>query len=181
MCCSWNTRMESRLYLLMVLAMGKGEKKKTIELRIRRGGVTSKKFVFIYERDSAELKCFFWRRILTVLVQIHLVHIWPLLPFLCHPQNNSWNNMTTRSTNQSFWPDSGQILRHQYGISDAKAQTFLLAKCPKRRGARRNGSFRRLHFIHEITTKDYEVIGVNTGVNAFPHKIMRFPRILFMM
>ena len=28
------------------------------------------------------------------------------------------------STNQSSWPDSGQILRHQYGISVAEAQDF---------------------------------------------------------
>ena len=40
--------------------------------------------------------------------------------------------------------DSGQILRHQYGISVTEFQTFLLAKCPWRRGARRNGCFRRL-------------------------------------
>ena len=37
------------------------------------------------------------------------------------------------STNQSSWPDSGQILRHQYGISVAEAQTFLLAKRRQRR------------------------------------------------
>ena len=35
-------------------------------------------------------------------------------------------------------------LRHQYGISVAESQTFLLAKRPQRRGARRNGCFRRL-------------------------------------
>ena len=34
-------------------------------------------------------------------------------------------------------------LRHQYGISVAESQT--LAKRPWRRGARRNGSIRRLH------------------------------------
>ena len=34
------------------------------------------------------------------------------------------------SNNQSSWPDSLQILRHQYGISVAEAQTFLLAKRP---------------------------------------------------
>ena len=32
------------------------------------------------------------------------------------------------STNQSSWPDSEQILRHQYGISVVEAQTILLAK-----------------------------------------------------
>ena len=48
------------------------------------------------------------------------------------------------STNQSSWPESGQFLRHQHGISVAEAHTFLLAKHPQRRGARRNGCIRRL-------------------------------------
>ena len=39
------------------------------------------------------------------------------------------------STNQGSWPDSGQNLRHQYGISVAEAQTFLLTKRPHWRGA----------------------------------------------
>ena len=46
--------------------------------------------------------------------------------------------------NQRLWPDSEQILRHQYGIFVAESQTFLLAKRPQRRGARRNGFFLRL-------------------------------------
>ena len=33
-------------------------------------------------------------------------------------------------------------LRHQYGTSAAESQTFLLAKRPRRRRARRNGCFR---------------------------------------
>ena len=37
-------------------------------------------------------------------------------------------------------------LRHQYGISAAQSQTFLRAKRPKRRRARRNGCFRRLNY-----------------------------------
>ena len=48
------------------------------------------------------------------------------------------------TTNQSSWPDSGQILCHQYGISVAESQTFLLAKRLWRRRARRNGCIRRL-------------------------------------
>ena len=36
---------------------------------------------------------------------------------------------------------SGQILRHQYGISVADSQTFLLAKRPQRRRARNGYSF----------------------------------------
>ena len=35
-------------------------------------------------------------------------------------------------------------LRHQYGISVAETQTFLNAKRPQRRGARRDGCYRRL-------------------------------------
>ena len=35
-------------------------------------------------------------------------------------------------------------LRHQYGISVAESQTFLRARRPQRRRARRNGCFRRL-------------------------------------
>ena len=37
-------------------------------------------------------------------------------------------------------------LRHQYGISVAESQTFLLSKRPGRRGARRNGYIRRLDY-----------------------------------
>ena len=37
-------------------------------------------------------------------------------------------------------------LRHQYGISAAQSQTFLRAKRPKRRRARKNGCFRRLSY-----------------------------------
>ena len=48
------------------------------------------------------------------------------------------------STNQRLWPDSGQILRHQYGIS--VAESFLRAKRPHRRRARRKGCFRRLSY-----------------------------------
>ena len=58
--------------------------------------------------------------------------------------NNSKNNATTPSSNQRLWRDSGQILRHQYEISVAETQTFILAKRPQRRGAWRNGCFRRL-------------------------------------
>ena len=71
-------------------------------------------------------------QILAVLLEIHRIYIWPLLPFVFCLSfiNNSQNNKTTLSTDQGFWPDSGQILRHQYGISVAESQTFLLAKRP---------------------------------------------------
>ena len=82
-------------------------------------------------------------------LEILRVYIWPLWPFVFCLSfvNNSWNNVTTPSTNQRFWPDSGQILRHQYGNSVAESQTFLLAKRPQGRRARRNGCFRRLGFF----------------------------------
>ena len=47
---------------------------------------------------------------------------------------NSYNNVTTPWFNQHLWSDSRQILRHQYGISVAEMQKFLLAKHPQRRG-----------------------------------------------
>ena len=85
-------------------------------------------------------------QILTVLLEILRVYIWPLWPFVFCLSfvNNSQNNVTAPSTNQRFWPDSEQILRHQYGISVAESQTFLHAKRPHRWRARRNGCFRRL-------------------------------------
>ena len=88
-------------------------------------------------------------QILTVLLEILRVYIWASWPFVFCLSfvNNSWNNVTTPSTNERFWPDSGQILRHQYGISVAESQTFLLAKSPQRRRARRNGCFRRLTML----------------------------------
>ena len=45
-------------------------------------------------------------------------------------------------------------LRHQYGLSVAASQTFLLAKRPQRRGAARNSCFagyRRLLFLASAT------------------------------
>ena len=58
-------------------------------------------------------------QILTVLLEILRIYIWPLWPFVFCLSfvNNNYNNVTTLSTNQHFWPDSGQILRHRYGIS----------------------------------------------------------------
>ena len=49
------------------------------------------------------------------------------------------------STNQSSWPDSGQILRHQYGISVAEAQTFLLAKRRQRR------TYTKINKIYDVS------------------------------
>ena len=92
---------------------------------------------------------------MTVL-EILCVYIWSLWPFVFCLSflNNSWNNVTTPSTNQRFWPDFGQILRHQYGISVAESQTFLRAKRPHRRRARRNGCFRRLHVYRKRQRSD---------------------------
>ena len=46
-------------------------------------------------------------------------------------------------------------LRHQYGISVAESQTFLLAKRPKRQGVRKNGCFRRLTYYQIKITETY--------------------------
>ena len=57
---------------------------------------------------------------------------------------------TKNWTNLYLEPNDYQIycviidLRHQYGISATVSQTFLRAKRPQRRRARRNGCFRRL-------------------------------------
>ena len=47
-------------------------------------------------------------------------------------------------------------LRHQYGISVSESQTFLRAKRPQRRRARRNGCFRRLQNARILNFKGYE-------------------------
>ena len=91
-------------------------------------------------------------QILTVLSEIRHIYTWPLWPFVfCLSRlsfvNNSWNNVTTPSTNKRFWPDFGQILCYQYGISVFESQTFLRAKRPQWWRARRNGCFRRLLLI----------------------------------
>ena len=50
-------------------------------------------------------------------------------------------------------------LRHQYGISVANSQTFLLEKRPQRRGERRNGCFRRLWYhLHLRTPSQFHKI-----------------------
>ena len=43
--------------------------------------------------------------------------------FLSVIRNNSKNNVTTPSSNQSLWPDSGQTSRHQYGISVSRRRS----------------------------------------------------------
>ena len=58
---------------------------------------------------------------MTVLLEILCVYIWPLWPFV-------FCLSFILSVNQRFWPDSGHILRHQYGISVAESQTFLRAR-----------------------------------------------------
>ena len=88
-------------------------------------------------------------QIWAVLLEIDRVYIWPSWPFVFCLSfvNNSWNNVTTPLTNQCFWPDSGQILCHQYGISVAESQTLFLAKRPQRRRVRRNSCFRWLRIL----------------------------------
>ena len=92
----------------------------------------------------------YFPQILTVLLEIFRVYIWPLWPFVSCLSfiNKSLNTVTTPSTNQHFWPHSGQILHHQYGTSVAESQTFLCTKRPQQQRARRNRCFCRL--IHQI-------------------------------
>ena len=60
-------------------------------------------------------------QILTVLLEILRVYIWSLWPFV-------FCLSFILSVNQRFWPDSGHILRDQYGISVPESQTFLRAR-----------------------------------------------------
>ena len=64
----------------------------------------------------------------------------------------NWPEDTQNWTNLCLDPHDYRIyyvnidLRHQYGISAAESQTFLLVKRPQRRRARRNGCFRSLRW-----------------------------------
>ena len=66
-------------------------------------------------------------------------------------QNRPEDTQNWNWTNLCLEPRDCQIhyvnidLRHRYGISVAESQTFLLAKRPQQRRARRNGCFRRLY------------------------------------
>ena len=88
--------------------------------------------------------------------------------------NNSYNNVTTPSFNQHLWSDSRQILRHQYGISVAETQTFLLAKRPQRRGARRNGFFGKLPFVSKMVYNRVRTICLEKSLNfrGSPWKVL---------
>ena len=55
-------------------------------------------------------------------------------------------------TNQSPWPDSGQILHHQYGISVAEAQTPLLVKMFQVARSEEKRLFSQAIQIHTICT-----------------------------
>ena len=64
-------------------------------------------------------------QILTVLLEILLVYIWPLWLAFCLLSvigKQELKQCNYCSTNQRFWPDSGQISRRQYGISVAESQ-----------------------------------------------------------
>ena len=55
----------------------------------------------------------------------------------------NWTNLYLEP--HDYWTYYVNIgLHHQYGISAAESQTFLLAKRPRQRRAMRNGCFRRL-------------------------------------
>ena len=63
------------------------------------------------------------------ILQIHLTFVDFCLLSVIRKQELKQCNCSL--TNQGFWPDSWQILRHQYGISVAESQTFLCAKRPR--------------------------------------------------
>ena len=53
-------------------------------------------------------------------------------------------------SNQHLLPDSRQILRHQYGIPVTELQTFLVAKRPQWRGARRKQMFSQASKVYNL-------------------------------
>ena len=112
-------------------------------------------------------------QVLTVLLEILRVYIWPLWPFVFCLSfvNKSLHNVTTPSTNQRFWPDSGHILRHQYGISVVESQTFLRAKCPHWRRARRNGCFRRLQ---EMMWRNFKNFQIKIECSLFSFSVLKY-------
>ena len=104
----------------------------------------------LHQNSNASSREDYIPQTLTVLLEINsilCIYIWPLWwPFVFCPSfvNNSINNVPTSSTNQCFWLDSRQILRHQYGISVTELQPFFCTKRPQQRRASRNGCFCRL-------------------------------------
>ena len=58
-------------------------------------------------------------------------------------------------------------LRHQYGISVTESETFLRAKRPQRRRARRNGCFRRLVLHNSRCISARVKFHAPRGANAF--------------
>ena len=59
-------------------------------------------------------------------------------------------------------------LRHQYGIAAPESQTFLRAKRPQLRRARRNGCFRRLLLWLTALFSSYRRSSENIANNPFP-------------
>ena len=59
-------------------------------------------------------------------------------------------------------------LRHQYGIAAPELQTFLRAKRPQLRRARRNGCFRRLLLWLTALFSSYRRSSENIANNPFP-------------
>ena len=83
----------------------------------------------------------------------------------------NWTNLCLEP--YDYWSHYVNIdLRHQYGISVAESQTFLLAKRPQRRRARRNGCFRMLAF---------SAIIVVSGRHDLPFDARAFPLTSFEM
>ena len=60
-------------------------------------------------------------------------------------------------------------LRHQYGISVTESKTFLRAKRPQRRGAMRNGCFRRLAIVQTLLPHPLPPANVSFPLPAIFH------------
>ena len=104
--------------------------------------------------------------------------IWVLLELL-----RSWTQHFTKIDQEKRFINVNIDSRHKYGIYVAESQTFLLAKRPQRRGASRNGCFRRLRFFKNKNLKSNDAfalyeqelaqsVGARSSVRAVP---VRFP------
>ena len=81
--------------------------------------------------------------------------IWVLLELL-----RSWTQHFTKIDQEKRFINVNIDSRHKYGIYVAESQTFLLAKRPQRRGASRNGCFRRLRFFKNKNLKSNDALAL---------------------
>ena len=81
--------------------------------------------------------------------------IWVLLELL-----RSWTQHFTKIDQEKRFINVNIDSLHKYGIYVAESQTFLLAKRPQRRGASRNGCFRRLRFFKNKNLKSNDAFAL---------------------